>query len=110
MPHLETPPESWDERAARGYELNAWSICPRKCWFLQRQIRPEHFAEETAGIYLTEEGRKIFLKAWEERLQSTFEHRTLKRHVSYRTAIRLDLYKLEKHLIGEKPYEPFKLR
>lgn len=76
----------------------------------KRQIRPEHFAEETAGIYLTEEGRKIFLKAWEERLQSTFEHRTLKRHVSYRTAIRLDLYKLEKHLIGEKPYEPFKLR
>jgi CRISPR-associated protein Cas1 len=30
--------------------------------------------------------------------------------VSYRTAIRLDLYKLEKHLIGEKPYEPFKMR
>ncbi|MDM7461382.1 MAG: type I-B CRISPR-associated endonuclease Cas1b [bacterium] len=76
----------------------------------KRQIRTEHFAEETAGIYLNEEGRKIFLKAWEERLQTTFEHRTLKRHVSYRTAIRLDLYKLEKHLIGEKPYEPFKLR
>ncbi len=76
----------------------------------KRQIRAQHFAEETAGIYLNEEGRKIFLKAWEERLQSTFEHRTLKRHVSYRTAIRLDLYKLEKHLLGEKPYEPFKMR
>jgi CRISPR-associated protein Cas1 len=76
----------------------------------KRQIRAEHFAEETAGIYLNEEGRKIFLKAWEERLQSTFEHRRLKRHVSYRTAIRLDLYKLEKHLLGEKPYEPFRLR
>lgn len=76
----------------------------------KRQIRAEHFAEETAGIYLNEEGRKIFLKAWEERLQTTFEHRRLKRHVSYRTAIRLDLYKLEKHLMGEKPYEPFKLR
>ncbi len=76
----------------------------------RRQIRPEHFAEEMAGIYLNEEGRTIFLKAWEERLQSTFEHRRLKRHVSYRMAIRLDLYKLEKHLIGEKPYEPFKPR
>lgn len=76
----------------------------------KRQIRAEHFAEETAGIYLNEEGRKIFLKAWEERLQATFEHRTLKRHISYRTAIRSDLYKLEKHLMGEKPYEPFKLR
>lgn len=76
----------------------------------KRQIRPEHFAEEMAGIYLNEEGRTIFLKAWEERLRSTFEHRRLKRHVSYRTAIRLDLYKLEKHLIGEKPFEPFKPR
>lgn len=76
----------------------------------KRQIRPEHFAEELAGVYLTQEGRAIFLKAWEERLQSTFEHRRLKRHVSYRTAIRLDLYKLEKHLMGEKPYDPFKPR
>lgn len=76
----------------------------------KRQIRPDHFAEATQGIYLNEEGRKVFLTAWEERLQSTFEHRTLKRHVSYRTAIRLDLYKLEKHLMGEKPYEPFKMR
>lgn len=76
----------------------------------RRQIRAEHFAEAVQGVYLNEEGRNIFLRAWEERLQSTFHHRTLKRHITYRTAIRLDLYKLEKHLIGEKPYEPFKMR
>lgn len=38
---LNLPEESWDERAVRGYELNAWSICPRKCWFLQRQLMME---------------------------------------------------------------------
>lgn len=74
------------------------------------EIRASHFEEQLGGIYLNDEGRKRFLQAWEERLQSTFQHRSLKRSVSYRTAIRLDLYKLEKHLIGEKPYEPFKAR
>ncbi len=73
----------------------------------KQQIRAEHFGEELGGVYLNEEGRKIFLQAWEEHLQSTFTHRRLKRKVSYRTAVRLDLYKIEKHLIGEKPYEPF---
>lgn len=41
MHNLETPSETWDEQAVRGYELNAWSICPRKCWFLQRQLAME---------------------------------------------------------------------
>lgn len=72
------------------------------------QIQPEHFGEELGGVYLNDEGRKRFIQAWEERLQSTFQHRRLKRHVSYRTAVRLELYKIEKHLIGEKPYEPFR--
>ncbi|GIV18868.1 MAG: CRISPR-associated endonuclease Cas1 2 [Armatimonadota bacterium] len=73
-----------------------------------RQIQPEHFGEELGGVYLNDEGRKRFLQAWEERLQTTFQHRRLKRNVSYRTAVRLELFKIEKHLIGEKPYEPFR--
>ncbi|MEM2591947.1 MAG: Dna2/Cas4 domain-containing protein [Thermofilaceae archaeon] len=39
--NIEIPPESWDEHAVRGYELNAFSICPRKCWLLQRQLMME---------------------------------------------------------------------
>lgn len=74
----------------------------------KRQIQLEHFGQELGGVYLNDEGRRVFLQAWEERLQSTFEHRRLKRKVSYRTAVRLELYKIEKHLIGEKPYEPFR--
>ncbi|GBC92710.1 hypothetical protein HRbin15_01186 [bacterium HR15] len=38
---LDLPEEGWDERAVRGYELNAWVVCPRKCWFLQRQLTME---------------------------------------------------------------------
>ena len=31
----------------------------------------------------------------------------IKRNVSYQTLMRLELYKVEKHLIGEQQYEPF---
>ena len=74
------------------------------------QIQAKHFDEELQGLYLNDRGRRIFLEAWEKRLNATFRHRGLKRNVSYRRAIRLELYKLEKHLMGEKPYTPFRAR
>jgi len=74
------------------------------------QIRARDFDAEMGGLYLNERGRRVFLEAWEKRLESTFRHRGLKRNVSYRRAIRLELYKLEKHLMGEKTYRPFRSR
>ncbi|HIQ01097.1 MAG TPA: type I-B CRISPR-associated endonuclease Cas1 [Anaerolineales bacterium] len=74
------------------------------------QIRAKHFEEALGGLYLTEAGRRRFVEAWEKRLQTTIYHRGLKRNVSYRRLIRLELYKLEKHLLGERPYEPFRSR
>ncbi len=74
------------------------------------KLQAQHFDEDLGGIYLNERGRRIFLEAWENRLNATFRHRGLKRNVSYRRAIRLELYKLEKHLMGEKPYTPFRAR
>ena len=74
------------------------------------QIQERDFEAEMGGLYLNERGRRVFLEAWEKRLETTFYHRGLKRKVSYRRAIRLELYKLEKHLLGEKPYTPFRAR
>ena len=70
-------------------------------------ITPSDFEGMLDGIVLNEKGRKKFLKAIEERLQQTIQHSTLKKRVSYRRLIRLELYKLEKHLMGEKEYKPF---
>ncbi|BAW01791.1 CRISPR-associated protein Cas1 [Thermus thermophilus] len=50
------------------------------------------------------------MEEWEKTLQTTYQHRALRRAVSYRTTLRLELYKLEKHLIGEQPYTPYRLR
>lgn len=73
----------------------------------KRMISEKHFEKKTNGILLNEEGRKIFISLYEEKLQSTFQHKELGRKVSYRRLIRLELYKLEKHLMEEKEYIPF---
>lgn len=73
----------------------------------KRQIQEKHFSNMAGGIFLTEKGRKIFLEEWEKRLHTTIDHPKLKRKVSYRRLIRLDLYKIEKHLLEDRPYEPY---
>lgn len=72
-----------------------------------RQIQESHFEKDTAFCYLTEEGRKVFIQEYDEKLQTTIMHRTLDKAVSYRRLVRLECYKLIKHLNGEEPYEPF---
>ncbi len=76
----------------------------------KRQLKAGDFERQLGGLYLKERGRRKFLEEWEKRLSTTIHHRGLKRNVSYRTLIRLELYKLEKHLIGEREYEPFRSR
>ncbi|MCY9692090.1 type I-B CRISPR-associated endonuclease Cas1b [Paenibacillus alginolyticus] len=73
----------------------------------KKQLTKLHFAKETGGILLTEKGRKIFIEAWDEKLKTTIKHRALNKEVSYRRLMRLELYKLQKHMMGEKEYEPF---
>jgi CRISPR-associated protein Cas1 len=72
------------------------------------EITPKHFDATLNFCYLKEEGRKIFVAEWEEKLKSTFDHRTLKRRTSYRHLVRLECYKLQKHLLNMEPYQPFK--
>ena len=73
----------------------------------KRVIREEHFSREVGVCYLNQNGKEIFLRALEERLSSTVRHRKLKRNVSYQRLIRLECYKLIKHLIGDETYKPF---
>ena len=74
------------------------------------QIQARHFEDDLGGLYLDERGRRVFLQAWEKRLETTFYHRGLRRKVSYRRALRLELYKIQKHLMGERAYVPYRAR
>ena len=73
------------------------------------QITEKHFDKDLNYCYLKEDGRKIVVKAFDEKLKTTVIHKKLKRKVSYQKIIRLELYKLIKHLINERIYESFKI-
>ncbi|NLL21821.1 MAG: type I-B CRISPR-associated endonuclease Cas1 [Firmicutes bacterium] len=73
----------------------------------RNMLNKNNFESKINGILMNDKGRKIFVEEWENRLKATIKHRHLGRNVSYRSIIRMELYKLEKHLIGEKEYQPF---
>jgi CRISPR-associated protein Cas1 len=75
----------------------------------QKRIQKNHFKKEMNYAYLKENGRKIFLKAFEQKMQTTVEHPKLKRNVSYRHLIRLECYKLIKHLLGDQVYQGLRM-
>ena len=70
----------------------------------------KHFDKKVNYCLLNEEGRNIFISAFEERLESVFIHPTLRRKVSYRTAIKLDCYKLIKFILEDKDFRPFNMK
>lgn len=76
----------------------------------RRELRSEHFDFIDDACFLSESGRKVFVRAWEEKLSQSILHRSLRREVSYRHLVRLECYKIAKYLIGmESQYEPFKI-
>jgi CRISPR-associated protein Cas1 len=73
------------------------------------QITEDDFDKELNYCYLKEDGRKLIVKTFDEKLNTTIIHKKLNKKVSYGTIIRLELYKLIKHIINEEKYEPFKI-
>ncbi len=75
----------------------------------KKMIQSLHFEEDLNRVLLKANGRKIFVQAFEDRLRETIAHRTLKRSVSYKHLIKLECYKLQKHLLEIEEYKPFKM-
>ena len=62
------------------------------------------------GLGEAENGKKIFIQAFEERLKETIKHRSLNRKVSYKRLVRLECYKLAKYILRmEDQYQAFKI-
>ncbi|QSZ27552.1 type I-B CRISPR-associated endonuclease Cas1 [Aceticella autotrophica] len=73
----------------------------------KNMIKKDDFDDNAEGLILKERGKKIFIEEYVSKLTTTIKHRTIGNNVSYRRLIRLELYKLEKHLMEEQGYEPF---
>lgn len=74
----------------------------------RKVLQAKDFDSQLNRVVLKEGGKKKFVEAWEARLKETIKHRSLKRNVSYQHLIRLECYKLAKHIVDIQPYEPFK--
>lgn len=72
-------------------------------------ISEKDFSEEDSFLRIKESGIKKIMEELENTLARTIMHRKLKREVSYQHLIRLELYKLVKHLLNEQEYEGFKI-
>lgn len=76
--------------------------------FNQKQLTQEDFERYGEACLLNEKGRKKVVQAWDKELSETIRHRKLGRNVSYRTLIRMECYKIEKHLLDTESYQALK--
>ncbi|MBP2025116.1 type I-B CRISPR-associated endonuclease Cas1b [Peptoniphilus stercorisuis] len=74
----------------------------------KNQITEDDFVEESNFTYLKENSRQKIILEYNSYLERVVKHKELNRYVSYTYLIRLECYKLIKHIIGEKEYESFK--
>ena len=72
----------------------------------QNQTPKKHFDKDISFAYLNESGREIFVRIFEEKLNTTIKYKNIG-SVSYRRLIRIECYKLYKHFLSEEPYKPF---
>jgi CRISPR-associated protein Cas1 len=70
-----------------------------------KMLDEKDFDEGLGYAYLTEKGRKVFVREFDSKLETTVKHRKLGRNVSYRTLLRLECYRLVRHLLGMEPYK-----
>lgn len=75
----------------------------------KKQIKASDFRKELNACVMKDSARKTFAQAFEEKLKETFKHRKLSRNVSYKHLVKLECYKLQKHLLGMEEYKPFRM-
>jgi CRISPR-associated protein Cas1 len=65
------------------------------------EIDLSHFVARGPACNLTEPGRKVFLQAWERRLDTLVTHPVFGYRISYRRTLEVQARLLGRHLVGE---------
>lgn len=72
------------------------------------QLTPDDFETDLNSCLLNEGGRKTYSKEYEKTLEETIDHPNLGKKVSYQYLLRVEAYKLKKHLLTGEEYVPFR--
>lgn len=75
----------------------------------RNQITEKSFIKELNGLHLTKEASRTITEELDHRLKKTIFHRELEKDVSYEYLMSLEVYKLIKHILGEKQYKGFEI-
>jgi CRISP-associated protein Cas1 len=75
----------------------------------KKQIQSSDFRMDMNRCVMKDSARKTFAQAFEDKLKETFKHRNIGKTVSYKHLVKLECYKLSKHLLGIEEYKPFKM-
>ena len=75
----------------------------------RNQITEKSFTKELNGLHLTKSASQTIMQELDQRMAKTIYHKELEKKVSYQYLIRLEAYKLIKHILGEKEYEGFEI-
>jgi CRISPR-associated protein Cas1 len=76
----------------------------------KKEIQPKHFDQTLQGCLLNETGKQIFIRAFDDKIRETIQHRVLGKKVSYQYLIQLECYKIVKYILRTTPhYKPFKI-
>ncbi len=75
----------------------------------RNQITSKSFTRGLNYLHLTKEASKTVVAELDTKLQTTIKHKDLNKTISYQYLMRLECYKIVKHLLGEKEYNPFKI-
>lgn len=75
-----------------------------------RKIQPQDFTDSLGAYLLKENPRKIFLQAFDQKMNDEFQHPVFEYRCTYRRAIKLQAGLLARHLQEGIPYKPLTLR
>ncbi len=75
----------------------------------KHQITEKDFTKDLNFTHINADARGTIAKALDTKFMETIHHKQLDKEVSYQYLIRLECYKLIKHLYGEKEYDGFKI-
>lgn len=70
------------------------------------QLKKSHFMKNSRGVFLNEKGRNVLIQEFEKKINSTIYNKSLKRNITLKNSILIEVYKIEKHIIDDKEYFP----
>lgn len=76
----------------------------------RKQLSDNHFTEVKNGIYLSTEGKQLFVEEFDKVLSNSVYDSRSKRNYTYKQLFYRDVYLLIDHILSKKEYDPFKMR